>query len=594
MREEIIKRNTITTVIVLIIFFILSILINANAIRKNVEASIVASSQTISNRLNELNVDDSDDKYIDIVKEHSNNDWIKIVLAKSDGLYLYDSTNDIDYDYYNIKLDESDISLASSTLSDKKRTYAKDNMLYYVVKINNGMILKTSVALNNDYTFVLYNVFYLLILIALVLTIEIISSRKINLIFTESFDSITKNLKSISEGNYELFDTSSKYKEVHDALTDIDKINRNIYKSIQNVSIERDKISFIVNNMHQGMFILDLNKKVLLANDYAISRLNLENLFSNNLDTVYFNQIFDNEEIDKCIDSIIADPILTLNGDLHLDYFTKQNSRIYEFRMSYIDGKWDEKSENGLIFIFVINVTKQRKEDEAKTDFIANVSHELKTPITSINGFSELLLSGLGETDDTAKSYIERIHDESEYMKKTIEELLYLSNLEYEKNTSDLDEIVDLDVLVKECVSYYDGKHLTNDVTVSSSVFPVTIKGSSPLLRHLINNLIENAIKYNKPSGKVEVRLKNIDDNFVYLEVADTGIGIDAQNYDNIFDRFYRVDQSRNRRTGGVGLGLAICKRISDAHHTKIEIESKLGIGTTFKIKFAKIKETQE
>lgn len=589
MREEIIRRNTITTIIVLVLFFILSIFINARSVRNNVQASIIASSNVLITRMNNLPNDATTEDYIDICKEYSTSDWLMVVLADSEGGYLYDSTNDIDYQFYNMKLDESDILLGKSVSTDKKKIYVKDNKMSFLNKLDNGMLIKTSLVTSNDFTYILYNAFYLLILIAIVLIIEIIASRKINLMFSESFGSITKNLKSISEGNYELFDVNSKYSEVREALTDIDSINRSIYQYVKNISIERDKVEFIVNNLHQGIFILDLNKKVLLVNEYAMSRLEISSLFESGED-VFFNQIFDKDEINDAIDQIISDPSITTINDLSYYFHDAKRDRIYQVRMSYIDGKWTDKSDNGLIFIFLINVTKEKKDEESKVEFIANVSHELKTPITSINGFSELLLSGLGSTDDVAKDYLKKIYNESEYMKKTIEELLYLSNLDFESTSKiDLEEIIDLDDLVKESVNYYFKKAQEANILLEYVVFPVCIKGSWSLITHLVNNLIENAIKYNKPKGSINVCLVD-EDPFVYLEVKDTGIGIDKKNFDNLFERFYRVEKSRSRKTGGVGLGLSICQRICDIHHTHIEVESKVGVGSTFKVKFLKEK----
>jgi two-component system phosphate regulon sensor histidine kinase PhoR len=250
--------------------------------------------------------------------------------------------------------------------------------------------------------------------------------------------------------------------------------------------------------------------------------------------------------------------------------------------------KWDQSTqESSLLFISIIDVTEERKNDEIKAEFIVNASHELKTPITTISGFSELILNGAGKCDEKVIEYIRRIYLESIRMKNTIDELLYLSNLEYKSSTISLHEDVDLSALVDDVVDSYLDYSRRNAIMIEKKTIDVHIKGSKALIRHLLVNLVENAIKYNREKGKVVVCLEE-DEKDVILKVIDTGIGIDESNMNKIFDRFYRIEESRNRSTGGTGLGLTIAKKICVVHGAKIFIDSSVGIGTTFTVKFTK------
>ncbi|MGN1296009.1 MAG: sensor histidine kinase, partial [Bacilli bacterium] len=184
--------------------------------------------------------------------------------------------------------------------------------------------------------------------------------------------------------------------------------------------------------------------------------------------------------------------------------------------------------------------------------------------------------------------YIYRIYNQSKYMKETIDELLYLSNLEYKQDVNQITELVNLSEIIKEVFEEYHDMASKNNITLFVEAKSGYIYGSEALLKHLVNNLVENAIKYNRENGSVTGKVYEQDNN-VIVEVSDTGIGIDNKNIPKLFDRFYRIDASRNRSTGGTGLGLTIVKKICNVHKATIDVNSELGVGTTFKIIFKKM-----
>ncbi|MDD3171396.1 MAG: HAMP domain-containing sensor histidine kinase [Bacilli bacterium] len=576
MGDELVRRNLTITIISLILFFFLSLYITSYYNRKNLEENLI----NISTILNKQIMNSvTEEEIVEIVDDYTNDQtWIKVAVANSLGSIIIDSTNDSTSEIGDISLSDDELEYANS--SDNDSVYIIDGELNYITKINDDIIVRTSIAIQSNETYILNSIFYMLILIIFVLILEIFSSRKTSKVIENAFLMISDNLKTINSGEYQQIETKHKFYEVNEALENINEINKNIYAYILEISSERDKVSFIVNNMQQGLIIINENYDLLIINKYACSILNSE---CQVIEGIKFSEIIKNTYLIEKISTS-----LKKHKNEYFDYFDDKKEKVYSFILSHLVSKWDKSTKaSSLLFISIIDVTDERKNDEIKAEFIVNASHELKTPITTISGFSELIINGGGSCDKKTREYITRIYLESIRMKNTIDELLYLSNLEYKSSTISLNEDVDLEEVVDDVVENYKTYGIQNMVTIEKETRKIIIKGSKALIRHLLVNLVENAIKYNRENGKVIVRLEE-DINDVILKVIDTGIGIDAGNMNKIFDRFYRIEESRSRSTGGTGLGLTIAKKICIVHGASINIESNLGIGTTFIVKFSK------
>lgn len=221
--------------------------------------------------------------------------------------------------------------------------------------------------------------------------------------------------------------------------------------------------------------------------------------------------------------------------------------------------------------------------DKIKQDFTANVSHELKTPLTSISGYAEMIQTGMAKAEDT-KEFARKIHREAGRLVTLIEDILELSKLdgsEFVKNISK----INLLSLANECAEDLKINADKHNVALVVSGENAVINGDRKLLYELVYNLCDNAIRYNKENGKVYITVKN-SLHGINLVVEDTGIGIPQEHQSRIFERFYRVDKSRSKNTGGTGLGLAIVKHIAEQHNAKITLESTLGVGTKITVNF--------
>lgn len=226
---------------------------------------------------------------------------------------------------------------------------------------------------------------------------------------------------------------------------------------------------------------------------------------------------------------------------------------------------------------------RQKEVDKMKRQFTANVSHELKTPLTSIAGYAELIENGLAEEADI-KRFAGTIHSEAQRLITLSADLIKLSQLDEGEDTPQLTN-VDLYECAHKCLDALSLKAEKRGVTLKLLGEPCAVHANRALIEDLIYNLCDNAIRYNKEAGTVTVSV-SFDGNHSILRVADTGIGIPQKYQNRIFERFFRVDKSRSKATGGTGLGLAIVKHIVEFHHAAIELESKEGEGTIITVRF--------
>ena len=241
---------------------------------------------------------------------------------------------------------------------------------------------------------------------------------------------------------------------------------------------------------------------------------------------------------------------------------------------------------------FIDTIQKQHqdilKNAQMRQDFTANVSHELKTPLTSISGYSELIENGMAGEDDVQR-FAREIHRNSNRLLTLINDIIRLSELDVTENKPEMEKL-DFYKLTKNNVDMLRLNADKHSVTLNMSGNTAYITANKMMMEELVYNLVDNAIRYNNENGKVFVSVYNEEDK-VYLKVKDTGIGIPKEHQDLIFQRFYRVDKSRSKETGGTGLGLAIVKHIVAQHNAEIEISSTPGAGTEIVVIFDEYKE---
>ena len=274
--------------------------------------------------------------------------------------------------------------------------------------------------------------------------------------------------------------------------------------------------------------------------------------------------------------SIATQSIENILSDQQIDL---DELEVYEELKPFIKTIMIQKME-------IENYIIQLKEAEKyRREFTANVSHELKTPLTSINGFAEMISTGNVSKEDTIK-FANIIHKEGTRLLTLIDSIIDLSHIENESKGKKM-ETINISEIAKDVVTQLKIAAKNKGVSLKLDAENITIKGNKRMIKDLLYNLIDNAIKYNKPNGQVDVILKELE-YFCSVKVIDTGIGIPEEEQDKVFQRFYMVDKSRSKKVGGSGLGLSIVKHIVACHDGEIELKSKEGLGTEIEIRLPK------
>lgn len=350
------------------------------------------------------------------------------------------------------------------------------------------------------------------------------------------------------------------YRELRPLVQKIVDQSNYINHTIQTLERERNTVRITLENLQEGVILTDKAGKIIVLNSCAknilevrthmdVSGLSLEKL----LPHVDWPAIWNAEQ-----EPFSSEQRLT------------RNDRLYELIVQPI---YKDSQLYGALFI-LYDVTERERREQLRREFTSNVSHELKTPLTSISGFAEMLAAGLYEKDEDAHHFGTLIRQEAQRLLTLIEGIIHLTKIEESPDEMEMTD-VSLAAVVAEIVSFMDPVLQKKEVTVHQDMEDIQVRGNKDLLRELCMNLIDNAVKYNLPGGHVYVSLHTVGRRAA-LVVRDTGIGIPADKQQRVFERFYRVDRSR-KKNGGSGLGLSIVKHIAEQHHGQLQMESKEG-----------------
>ena len=330
------------------------------------------------------------------------------------------------------------------------------------------------------------------------------------------------------------------------------------------------EFSAITENMSEGFIVVDSKAEVVSYNSSAMKILGVEKQMvpDSRVNILNFNR---SAEFREAVDHALAGRHAEHNLDL--------NGHCYQMIANPV---LDEGRNKGAIIV-ILDIKEKQGREELRREFSANVSHELKTPLTSISGYAEIMKNGLVKPEDMAR-FAENIYTEAQRLITLVGDIIKLSQLD--ENAVEVEKsAVDLYEVSSDVVKRLQANAAMQKVTLSLQGEPAVIFGARQILDEMIFNLCDNAVKYNKPNGKVTVTVKNEGMHKV-VSVADTGIGVPEADKDRIFERFYRVDKSHSKQIGGTGLGLSIVKHGAIYHDARVELESKVGVGTTVKVVF--------
>ena len=508
---------------------------------------------------------ESEARYISYAVKNEGTDFIdnfnekgkRITLVSSNGTVLADTKADAEK--LENHADRKEIKDAIKNGKGTSSRYSDTLMqktLYYAEKLEDGTILRVSTTQNSVVIILLGLLQPFTIIIVLALIISIFLSYRLSKTI----------IKPINELDLDNPAANETYEELTPLLKKMSAQKKTIDRQIREAEQKQEEFKLITENMSEGLLVIDKDSNVLSYNQTAVRLLEITNVKSGSV--LAFNR-------SRGFRSVVEK---ALSGErAENDIAHEENTYNLIANPVY---------ENDKIIgavIVIIDITESVKREQLRQEFTSNVSHELKTPLTSISGFAEMLKSG-GTPDETVIDFSTSIYDEAQRLITLVNDIMKISELDegavpFEKEQVDLLKLSN--DIIKRLTPVANKRNITLNV-IGDTAF---ISGARKILDEMIYNLCDNAIKYNKENGTVDVII-NTTDSKVNLTVRDTGIGIPQSEKSRVFERFYRVDKSHSKLVGGTGLGLAIVKHGAAFHDAEVSLESAEGKGTSVTISF--------
>lgn len=430
---------------------------------------------------------------------------------------------------------------------------------YYALKLKNGNILRIS-----DDSLTVWTV--LINLLPAICAIAIMTLVLSSVLAAVISKKILKPLNSIDLENP---DAQNVYDELIPFINKINMQNRKIDRQIARLTRSRREFDIITENMSEGLVLTDIKGNILTHNKGIEKFFGVgEDINGKNILTLNRSDVF-REIFSDITEKRRGEDILSLNG------------RYYDMTANPV---YDEDGTPCGAVILAVDITEKEKREKLRREFTANVSHELKTPLTSISGISDMLMNGIVAPEDI-KGFAGDINKESARLITLVNDIIKLSELDEGAYSTETDEKVDLLKTAAEVKKRLEKIAAKKNVKIAVTGEDAEITGGESLVFEMIYNLCDNAVKYNKENGNVTVSVGR-SEGAPFVTVKDTGIGIPPEYTDRIFERFFRVDKSRSKESGGTGLGLSIVKHIAMSLGADIRVESAVGKGTEITVTF--------
>ena len=481
----------------------------------------------------------------------------RLTWIAADGSVLYDTRTDAES--LGNHASRAEVSQALTTGTGESTRYSSTLMektMYYAQRLADGTVLRISISRATVGMIAVGMIQPLLIVLIVALILSGLLARRLSRRIVDPLNSLDLEHPLDNDAYEEL---SPLLKRIHHQHVEIQTQLRELHE-------RTDEFTQITGSMREGLVLLDEHGDILSINAAA------QALFGADAQCVGrdFLTIERSHEISAAIQAAVADG--------HSEVRAERAGRVYQFDISRItsDGKF-----LGMV-ILAFDITEQEFAERNRREFTANVSHELKTPLQGIIGSAELIENGMVKPDDLPR-FVGHIHAEAARLVTLIDDIIRLSQLD--EGDAMPTEPVDLLAVSQEAAENLQDAAAARGVTVGVTGQPAVLPGVRRLIYEIVYNLCDNAIKYNRDGGRVDVTVA-ADADGSSITVADTGIGIAPEHQGRVFERFYRVDKSHSKASGGTGLGLSIVKHAVQYHHGRIELESTPGTGTTIRVVF--------
>lgn len=555
------KKLNITYAICFFLAILISVSLTVFLIYKNTSANELRDLQDELKFASSMDLD-----ALENIGTFKNN--IRVTVVGPDGRVIYDNFTDPKNMENHEGRKEIKEAIAGKVGKDVRlsNTLGKDTY-YYAQLMQDGNVVRISKQTESILGSFIKTVPLILLMSIILIIVLLLVNKKL----------VDKLLKPIDYASEHLHrdDFSTQKLDVYDELSPfirtIERKNKDIKEYIERLETKERTVSEILRNMNEGLVLIDPDLKVIQLNE-AAKKLFKANMQANYMDMDIVRLTRSQEVSDK-----LKELVKTHKASSFELMADEDSLKIY---LSPIESG---STLTGIIML-VLDVNDEKKAEKLRREFSANVSHELKSPLTSISGYAELIKNGMVKDEDI-KKFSGIIFDEAGQMLRLIENIILISKLD-EKPELKCEEEVSIKETIDEILDLYKGKIDAKNLSVECHI-EEGLKKNVPLgmLSELYRNLISNAIKYNKDGGKIIISAEKRGDNII-SKITDTGIGLAKDEIPRIFERFYMVDKGRNRNTNSTGLGLAIVKHIVEDMGGTIDVESEINKGTTFKVIF--------
>lgn len=510
---------------------------------------------------------------------------MRVTYIRPDGVVLGDSDHDPATMENHSNRREVKEALASGVGSSIRRSATLgESMLYVAMPVTEGGqtvgIVRLAVSLK-DVERSLANMWLALVSgLVILFVIAAFISYRIARSVTRPLERMTSAAKQMASMDYEIrIPAGDKKDEVSELARALNAMAESLQGQLAEIRQNEVRLQSVLDNMNNGVVMIDPDGRIKLYNRSA-ERL-LGSTAKERVGRGYGEAKQQYELVQLIREALQSHE--PLHEELTVYY---PEERLLE--LNFVPMRMNEDQEPGLLLVLQ-DVTAIRRLERMRSEFVANVSHELKTPVAAVKGFAETLLAGAINDPETAQSFLTIIHDESERLNRLIGDILELSKIESRRSPLQFSP-VDLQAFMERLVGFMSTeaakKNIRLDWQVEEGLF---VEADEDRLGQILLNLLQNGINYTPDGGSVRVKAEVVEsgdpengEERVRITVSDTGIGIPKKDLPRIFERFYRVDKARSRSSGGTGLGLSIVKHLAELHHGSIRVESTVGVGSHF------------
>lgn len=534
-------RSVLLSMVLILAAATALIVVSLNSYIVSNEKSVLASQADLA----AAGVETSGKKYL----ENLRSDQYRLTWVDKDGNVLFD--NEEDPASMSNHSDREEIIEAFQNGTGECERYSStlaQTTMYYAKKISDDTVIRVAITRNSLWLTLLRMMSSFLWILIGAIAVSVFIARHISRSIVEPINHLNLDEPLSGQG----------YEEIQPLLRKLDTQNRTISAQIDELNRRKKEFNTITDAISEGLILLNPQREILFENPAAMDLFDLDET------EVLPSSVRD--LIDQAEKGDSAYGVITYKGrDIRID----ASPAMTDGNMTGIS-------------VLAADITETYREEQVRREFSANVSHELKTPLQSIMGSSELLENNLVKEEDRTAFY-EKIHHESSRLLNLIDDIIRLSQLDEGNKVEE--SSLNLKDIVKEAEEALKDSARSHHVTIIEKLQDAPVHANMRLIYETVYNLMDNAIRYNRPDGTVTVTVYT-DAGHSVLKVADTGIGIPKESLSRIFERFYRVDKSHSRATGGTGLGLSIVKHAVQISHGTIHVESEAGKGSTFTVRF--------